>query len=78
MPRFFFDTQCGQTLVRDEEGLLMPDAADAYNAAFEVLPSIAIEGLPRASDAELAIVIRNDKGLPIFRAKIALTGERLF
>ena len=75
MPRFFFDTDDGEHLVRDDEGQDLPDLKAARDEAIGVLPDIARDVLPDGDRRDFVSVVRNEKDEVVFRAKLSLVAE---
>ncbi|WP_408903032.1 DUF6894 family protein [Methylobacterium radiotolerans] len=49
MPRYFFDTDDGDDPLHDDEGMDLPDASGARDAAIGALPDMARDKLPTVS-----------------------------
>ncbi|NNM72732.1 DUF6894 family protein [Enterovirga aerilata] len=74
MPRYFFDIDDGGDRTTDHVGTDFPDAEAARAEAISVLPSIARDA-PRTDSREIVATVRDESGLPIFRARLSIEGE---
>ena len=83
MPHYFIDTQDGERCISDEDGIDLPGLREACDEAVRVLPDIAHDLLSRGnprpcrSRLELVATVRDERGLPRFRAVLSLRAERL-
>ena len=83
MPHYFIDTQDGERCISDEDGINLPGLREACDEAVRVLPDIAHDllshGNPRPcrDRLELVATVRDERGLPLFRAALSLRTERL-
>ncbi len=75
MPRFFFDTDDGDTLDHDDEGQELPGAEEARQAALDALPDMARDKLPDGDHRTFLVTVRDDQGIEIYRATLSLKGE---
>ena len=74
MPRYFFDIHNDGQDMRDEEGSHLADDRSAELEAIGVLQDIS-RSLENQGDLQASV--RNEAGRIIFKAKIALTTERM-
>lgn len=83
MPHYFIDTQDGEHCINDEDGIDLPGLREACDEAVRVLPGIAHDllsyGNPRLCEGrlELVSIVRDESGLPLFRAALSLRTERV-
>ncbi len=77
MPRFFFDTDDGQTFVRDEEGCELKDPKTSRRLALKTLTEIAGERLPACEHRVCKIDVRDAGGRVVYHAEVAVTGQWL-
>ena len=83
MPHYFIDTQDGERCISDEDGIDLPGLHEACDEAVRVLPAIARDLLSRGNprpcgdQLELVATVRDERGLPLFRAALSLRTERL-
>ena len=76
MPRFYFDTHDGSTLVRDVEGHELADMNAARNLAMDVLPDMARDQKTDDNDRRDFIVdVRDDDHRVIYTACMSLLGR---
>jgi hypothetical protein len=77
MPRYYFDIDDGESLTEDDDGLLLADIEDVRKHAIAALPSLAEEVLPDGDRQRFSVTVRNERGVPIFRASLSLSSEWL-
>ena len=77
MPRFYFDIDDGQGLVRDSEGSEHQDLEAAQHEAVETLTQMGRELFPGTGDHELSIEIRGEEGIALMRTRLTLSARRL-
>lgn len=83
LPHYFIDTQDGERCISDEDGINLPGLREACDEAVRVLPGIAHDLLSHGNlqscegRLELVSTVRDEHGLPLFRAAFSLTTERL-
>lgn len=77
MPRFFFDTDDGHTVIRDEDGLELKDLETSQRLALKALTEIVGEYLPPGEHRTCTIDVRNAVGRIIYHAQAELTGHWL-
>ena len=75
MPRYFIDTDDGDRLVADAEGLDFVDSESALAAAIKALPDMARDKLPN-SNYNYAVVVRNERDVVLCRATLTLKIDR--
>jgi hypothetical protein len=75
MPLYYFDTCDGQTLLPDEVGLDLPDAASARDAARRGLADLARETVVFGERHNLAIKVRNEEGRILAEARMVVEVE---
>jgi len=72
VPLYFFDTDDGKTLFRDDEGSELPDDQAARNEASLALAELAKDYIPRgAPQKNITMWVRNAQGQSVL--KLALT-----
>ncbi|GEO18098.1 DUF6894 family protein [Microvirga aerophila] len=74
MPRYFFDTYDGRSLVPDEVGLDLKDLAAAKAEAQVARPDMARDALPDSNNRTFVISVRDEAEQVLVR--IALVGRR--
>jgi hypothetical protein len=77
MPRYYFDIDDGESLTEDDDGLLLTDIEDVRKHAIAALPSLAEEVLPDGDRQRFSVTVRDERGVPIFRASLVLSSEWL-
>ena len=75
MPRFFIDTDDGDSPHRDEEGFDLPDAQAARDAAMDALPDMARDKLPDGDRRTFTTTVRDQHGTVLYTAALSLVGE---
>ena len=75
MPRFFFDTDDGQTSMRDVYGLELTDQAEACHVAIDALPDMAREAEPSGEQHQMAVHVRDEAGQPVLKATLNVAVE---
>ena len=75
--RFFFDTYDGETLTRDEDGLVLEDLEQARDEAVQTSPDLARETLPHADRRDYVVEVRDEAGRKVWRASLSLVVDRL-
>ena len=75
MPRFYFDSRDGESLVCDEDGLDLPDLAAACEEASRALGEIIKDILPDGDERVIAIAARDEDGRLLFTATITFKLE---
>lgn len=75
MTRFFFDTDDGDFLSQDDEGMDLPDVEAARLAAMDVLPDMARDKLPDGDRRTFSVRVRNEAGTVLYSATLDLVGE---
>lgn len=71
MPRYFFDSRDGDSLIPDEEGLELNSLQAVKLAATRGLGDWAKDAIPGAAKGDLAIEVRDDSGNRIFSAALS-------
>ncbi len=78
LPRFFFDFDEGDHRIPDPDGTEFQDAESACEEAAAALANIAADATPSPhSPTELAVLVRDEAGQPIYRATLTIRGERI-
>ncbi len=77
MPRYFIDTDNGDTYVRDETGHEMPDHKAARRLALCSLPEMADDKMPDGDQRTFKALVRDEGGTVIYIATLELRGEWL-
>ena len=72
MPRFYFDTDDGQTTVKDVYGIELDDEHAARNIAVKALPDLAQQARPEEDTQKMAVHVRNESDEAILDATISL------
>jgi hypothetical protein len=76
MPRFYFDSDDGETPMTDTIGLDFADLRVAQQEAVRALPEIAKDALPDGENRDFIITVRDGSG-PVLRATLSLRVEKL-
>lgn len=77
MIRFFIDTDDGDLLVQDEEGLDYADAASARTMALASLSNMAKDGIQGDGRRTFSARIRDEAGATVYCASLRLEDEWL-
>jgi hypothetical protein len=77
VPRFYFDIDDGDRSIDDDEGLVFADIMAARAQAIAVLPEIARDHVGTSDRQDFVSVVRDERGRPVFRAKLSLVTEWL-
>ena len=75
MPRYFFDTDDGDVLVEDGEGIELPDAEAARTIGVAALPDMARDRLPDGDRRTFAVRVRDERGTVLYSASLDMVGE---
>lgn len=75
MPRYFFETNDGDVICRDDEGQDLPDAEAARKAALEALPDMARDRIPDGDHRVFVTTVRDERGATVYVATLLLKGE---
>jgi len=74
MARYYFDTDDGTTVDADDEGVEFPDRDSAKQAALGILAMMVGEKVPIVAAIGLRVVVRDEAGQPVYRARLDLDG----
>jgi hypothetical protein len=74
MPRYFFDTDDGTSLMIDPEGYELPDEAAARWAALDALPDMARDKIPDGDHRTFSVSVRDANQEVICAATLSLMG----
>ena len=74
MPRFFVDTDDGDTFVEDDEGLDLPDAGAAREISLRALRDIARDKMPDGDNRTFRASVRDEAGAVIYETTLTLAG----
>ena len=74
MPRYFIDTDDGDSPHRDEDGHDLPDDDAARQAALDALPDMARDKLPDGDRRTFRATARDERGNVIYDATLTLDG----
>lgn len=72
MPRYYFDIDDAEHATVDAEGSEHSDAEEARKEGVEALASIVKDALPDGNVRDFTMNVRNEAGMVIFKATIAL------
>ena len=75
MPRYYFDSRDGDTLVREDIGLEFSSIEEARDQAAVCLAEMAKFVLPGSNRRELAIEVRDDA--PVLRTSLVFEAVKL-
>jgi hypothetical protein len=73
--RYYFDTDDGERLVRDDEGLVLGSLEEAKKEAVTALPHMARDGLPDGDYREFVVEVRDEAGRKVWTARLTLVVE---
>lgn len=76
MARYFFDVTNGG-VVSDDEGIEFDNAQSASQEALRSLPDMATDHLLMQVDKKVSVSMRDDHGIPVYRATLTIEGEWL-
>jgi hypothetical protein len=62
MPRYYFDLLDGEDLVKDEEGMDLPNISSAQTEATEFLTNMVEDIATRQSNPPMSIEVRDSEG----------------
>ena len=74
MPRYFFDTDNGSTLIIDDVGCELPDDAAARRAGLDTLPDMARDNAQEHDHRTFSVSVRDAGRHVIYTATLALMG----
>ena len=74
MPRFFFDTDDGERVTRDHDGIALSSLDRARTEAMMLLRDL-MYGVPATGKTILGCVVRGEDGLPVHRVMMTVEGE---
>lgn len=75
MPRYFIDTNDGDSFVEDEMGYDLPDAGAARDAAQAALPDMARDKIPDGDGRTFRASVRDEAGTVLYKVTLSLVGE---
>lgn len=75
MPRFYFDTDDGQTSMKDVYGIELANADAARAVALRALPDMAQQTLPDGDQQKMAVCVRNESDVSILEVTLSLEVE---
>lgn len=75
MPRYFFDTDNGELLVQDDEGIELPDAEAARTIGVAALSDMARDRLPNGDRRTFTVRVRDEQGAVLYSASLDMVGE---
>lgn len=70
MPLYFFDTRDNDKLIRDDEGLELPDVQAATKEASRSLVELAQEVLPGKTEHCLRVDVRDDQDRDVLTTEL--------
>ncbi len=74
MPRYFIDTDDGDTSHRDVDGHELRDDEAARKAALNALPDMARDKLPDGDHRTFKVMVRDERGTVVYAAAMTLKG----
>ena len=77
MPYFYFDVREGDLLLKDEEGLDLPDIAAAEHEAADTVAMLARELLPRSQFRPVSVEVRDSAGQQLAVVSCAIVSRRV-
>ena len=77
MPRFYFDTHDDDRFVPDNEGVELKGVEEAKAEAVAALPDMARDALPDGDRRDFVVMVRNEGGHTVLRARLTLVVESL-
>ncbi len=75
VPRYFFDTDNGDYLHRDEDGVELADDEAARVMAQAALPDMANDALPNGERRAFSVKVRNPPDTVLYTVCLTLVGE---
>ena len=75
MPRYFFDTDNGDLLVQDDEGIDLPDAKAARTIGIDALSDMTRDRLPVGDRRSFGVRVRDERGTVLYSASLDMVGE---
>ena len=72
-----FDTNDGDRIIPDKEGLDLAGMEEARAEAIKALPDMARDGLPDGDYREFVVDVRDEAGQRVLRARLSLVVECL-
>ena len=75
MPRYFIDTNDGDSLVRDEDGFTTDDIETARILAIDALPDMARDKLPDGDARSFTVSVRDEVGGVVYSAELVFRGR---
>lgn len=75
MPRYYFDLLDGEDLVKDEEGMDLPNISSAQTEATEFLTNMVEDIATRQSNPPMSIEVRDSEG-PLFVLSFTFSSHR--
>ena len=74
MAKYFFETEAGDVLVRDDEGLELVDDNAARTAAIVALPDIAKDMTPVGDRRVFTLRVLNEDRVLIYKSTVTFEG----
>lgn len=74
MPRFFIETDDGDNVVFDDEGVVVGSNQMARDLALGALPEMAKDKLPDGDERTFTVTVYDDKRQPVYVATLSLKG----
>jgi hypothetical protein len=76
MPRYYFDTNIGARMIRDDEGINLPDGTSLRDAALLAVTELAREIAPEdGTPWAITVTVRDDTKQLVFRTMLAMSSE---
>lgn len=75
MPRYFFNTDDGETRLQDGEGMDLPDVQAARAIAMSSLPDMARDKLPNGDRFTFSVQVCNGMGTLLYSATLEFAGQ---
>ena len=75
MPRFYFDTDDGRTLMKDIDGIELASVDAARDVALKALPDMAQQTSPDGDQQRMAVSVRNESDVSILEVTLSLEVE---
>jgi hypothetical protein len=77
MPRYFFDTDDGQSLNVDDVGIECESLEQVHKEAVATLPSLASDQLPDGEALRVSVKVRDEQGKYLMETRLTIETDWL-